>query len=70
MLEYLLAGLASSALLVGGILVARRQRKIRLARRHRERLLALIGLREDALETSNLSSRHWWEHFKTRLLLK
>ncbi len=70
MLEYLLAGLAGSALLVGGALVARRQRKIRLARRHRERLLSLIGLREGALETSGPDSRHWWEHFKTRLLLK
>lgn len=70
MLENFLIGLACSALLVGGVLVARRQRKTRLARRHRERLLSLIGLREEAPETSSLGRRHWWESFKTRMLPK
>lgn len=70
MLENLIIGFAISALLVGGLVLARHQRKIRLARRHRERLLSLIGLREDTPETSGAVYRHWWGTFKTRLLLK
>jgi hypothetical protein len=69
MLENLLIGLAASALLVGGILVARRQRKIRVARLHRERLLSLIGL-SDSTPGRTAPDRQRWGSIKTRLLLK
>lgn len=69
MLQHLLIGLVTSALLVGGILVARRQRRIRLARRHRERLLSLIGL-SDSAPGRTAPDRQWWGSLKTRLLLK
>lgn len=67
MLENLIIGFATSALLVGGLVLLRRKQKIRTARLHRERLLSLIGLRE---ETPGPACRHWWGAFKTRLQLK
>jgi hypothetical protein len=69
MLENLLIGLTASALLVGGILAARRQRKIRLARRHREHLLSLIGL-SDSTPGRTAPDRQWWGSLKTWLPLK
>lgn len=70
MLENLIIGFATSALLVGGFVLLRRKQKVRTARLHRERLLSLIGLREDAQQTSGPACRHWWGAFKTRLQLK
>lgn len=63
MLEDLLIGSGLCTILAFGILFVRNQRRLYIARMHREHLLALIGLPN---READIGLRRWRAHFRLR----